>query len=86
MRIHFIQHVAYESPGNLLQWAGGKTNPVLENLPDEFITFHRHGDTFDLPAGAVLSSQEHYAGNNQRLATRLSAFANSRVYSPSLAS
>ena len=31
----------------------GNSNPVLENLPDEYITFHWHGDTFDLPAGSV---------------------------------
>lgn len=150
MRIHFIQHVAYESPGYLLQWAAqqghsvgfskmfepatfpslhafdwlivmggpmgvydedkfdflqsekefirsvihsgkkvlgvclgsqlvaealgakvyphlqkeigwwpvkktavGRAHPILENLPDEYITFHWHGDTFDLPEGAV---------------------------------
>jgi GMP synthase-like glutamine amidotransferase len=33
--------------------ADGKTNPVIESLPDEYITFHWHGDTFDLPAGSV---------------------------------
>jgi GMP synthase-like glutamine amidotransferase len=33
--------------------ADGKTNPVMDNLPDEYITFHWHGDTFDLPAGSV---------------------------------
>jgi len=120
----------------------GKTNPVLENLPDEFITFHWHGDTFDLPDGAVhllqsdacphqaylyknqvmglqfhmeatpelikamadngrselvpgtwiqsekeiTDNQQHYAANNQHIAMLLSAFVNSRVQSPSLAS
>jgi GMP synthase-like glutamine amidotransferase len=33
--------------------ANGKTNPVLENLPDEYVTFHWHGDTFDLPPASV---------------------------------
>jgi GMP synthase-like glutamine amidotransferase len=29
------------------------SNALLQNLPDEFVCFHWHGDTFDLPAGAV---------------------------------
>jgi GMP synthase-like glutamine amidotransferase len=33
--------------------AAGKTNPVIDDLPDEYITFHWHGDTFDMPAGSV---------------------------------
>ena len=35
-------------------WAVQKTNhhPLTESLPDEFMSFHLHGDTFDLPAGA----------------------------------
>jgi GMP synthase-like glutamine amidotransferase len=33
--------------------AGGKTNPVTGSLPVEYLTFHWHGDTFDLPAGSV---------------------------------
>lgn len=37
----------------LKKTAAGKTNPLIESLPDEFITFHWHGDTFDLPPGAV---------------------------------
>jgi GMP synthase (glutamine-hydrolysing) len=32
----------------------GRTDPVLEGLPDTFTTLQWHGDTFDLPEGAVL--------------------------------
>ncbi|MBI5808934.1 MAG: type 1 glutamine amidotransferase [Ignavibacteriales bacterium] len=31
----------------------GKANNLLNDLPDEFTTFHWHGDTFDLPSGAT---------------------------------
>ena len=32
----------------------GRTDPVLEGLPEEFTTLQWHGDTFDLPEKAVL--------------------------------
>jgi GMP synthase-like glutamine amidotransferase len=28
-------------------------HPLTKDLPDKFTTFHWHGDTFDLPAGAI---------------------------------
>jgi GMP synthase-like glutamine amidotransferase len=31
----------------------GKDHPVSRHLPEQFTTFHWHGDTFDLPDGAV---------------------------------
>lgn len=30
----------------------GRANNLLKDLPDRFVTFHWHGDTFDLPKGA----------------------------------
>jgi GMP synthase-like glutamine amidotransferase len=32
----------------------GKADPVFAGAPDELLTFQWHGDTFDLPEGAVL--------------------------------
>ena len=31
----------------------GEKHPLLMDLPEEFVTFHWHGDTFDIPEGAV---------------------------------
>ncbi|MBN2023455.1 MAG: type 1 glutamine amidotransferase [Pirellulales bacterium] len=31
----------------------GRASRVFASLPDEFVAFHWHGDTFDLPAGAA---------------------------------
>ncbi len=31
----------------------GKEHLLLQEFPDEFVTFHWHGDTFDIPKGAV---------------------------------
>jgi GMP synthase (glutamine-hydrolysing) len=30
-----------------------KNNTAFRNLPDEFIAFHWHGDTFELPSGSI---------------------------------
>ncbi|MGO0123098.1 type 1 glutamine amidotransferase [Desulfothermobacter acidiphilus] len=32
----------------------GKKTPLFQNLPEEFWVFQWHGDTFDLPEGAIL--------------------------------
>ncbi len=41
--------------------AAGRGDPVLRELPDPSVVFHWHGDTFDLPRGAVLlASSEAY--------------------------
>ncbi|UCF18242.1 MAG: gamma-glutamyl-gamma-aminobutyrate hydrolase family protein [Gemmatimonadota bacterium] len=34
--------------------AGGREDPLWAGFPTSFTTFHWHGDTFDLPAGAEL--------------------------------
>lgn len=40
----------------------GRNDPVFEGLPEEFLTLQWHGDTFDLPHGAVaLASSPAYA-------------------------
>ncbi len=31
----------------------GRAHPLLVGIPDELVVFHWHGDTFDLPPGAV---------------------------------
>jgi GMP synthase-like glutamine amidotransferase len=31
----------------------GKVHPLTKSLPDEIITFHWHGDTFELPRGSI---------------------------------
>ncbi len=31
----------------------GEKQPLLKDLPEEFVTFHWHGDMFDIPEGAV---------------------------------
>jgi GMP synthase-like glutamine amidotransferase len=33
--------------------SNGQPEPLPASRPDEFLTFHWHGDTFDLPAGAT---------------------------------
>lgn len=43
-------------------------DPLLEGLEDEQLVLHWHGDTFELPAGALrLSSNENYANQGFRL-------------------
>lgn len=37
----------------LTKTSAGKEHPLLQDLPENFIGFHWHGDTFDLPQNAV---------------------------------
>lgn len=49
----------YPGPQQEIGWwpisktAHGRRHPLFADMPDEFIVFHWHGDTFDLPPGAV---------------------------------
>ncbi|WP_348676016.1 type 1 glutamine amidotransferase [uncultured Abyssibacter sp.] len=38
----------------------GATHPLFDDLPDELMAYHWHGDTFDLPDGAI-----HIAGSQR---------------------
>jgi len=38
----------------------GATHPLFDDLPDELMAYHWHGDTFDLPEGAI-----HIAGSQR---------------------
>jgi GMP synthase (glutamine-hydrolysing) len=49
--------------------AAAKTLPHFAHFPESFLTFHWHGDTFDLPAGAVLLATNE-ATRNQAFAYR----------------
>ncbi len=31
----------------------GRDHPLLQDIPDRFLAFHWHGDTFEIPSGAV---------------------------------
>ncbi|MEI9934936.1 MAG: type 1 glutamine amidotransferase [Ferruginibacter sp.] len=33
--------------------AANKDHPLIKELPDEFVSFHWHGDTFDLPTNSI---------------------------------
>jgi GMP synthase-like glutamine amidotransferase len=37
--------------------AEGEASPLFGALPREFTAFHRHGDTFDIPAAAVQTAE-----------------------------
>jgi len=41
----------------VLQIETGPRSNLFEYLPGTFLTFHWHGDTFDLPAGAILAAR-----------------------------
>ena len=49
----------YRNPHREIGWfpvtseTGARTSRVGRSFPDEFMAFHWHGDTFELPAGAV---------------------------------
>jgi len=50
---------------------GALQDPLLKHCPSETMVFHWHGDTFDLPAGAVhLASSERYVNQTFRLGQR----------------
>jgi GMP synthase-like glutamine amidotransferase/SAM-dependent methyltransferase len=40
-----------------------KTSPLFRNLPRKFTAFHWHGDTFDIPAGAVRLAESEACRN-----------------------
>lgn len=40
-----------------------KSSPVLSTLPERFIAFHWHGDTFEIPPGAVRVAESEACAN-----------------------
>lgn len=41
----------------------GKSSKIFKVLPEEFPAFHWHGDTFDMPEGAVLAAESSGCAN-----------------------
>ena len=58
MRLHYFQHVSFEGLGSIEPWAKEMANEITSTrladfLPLEIYAFHWHGDTFDIPTGAI---------------------------------
>jgi GMP synthase-like glutamine amidotransferase len=56
----------FRNPAKEIGWFPVKSVPAPAgylNLPSEFVPFHWHGETFDLPAGAVRLAKSDACGN-----------------------
>jgi GMP synthase-like glutamine amidotransferase len=60
-----IYRSAFKEIGWHPVWKTGKAEqaPILNLLPREFVAFHWHGETFDLPRGALLAAKSEACPN-----------------------